>query len=508
MDENKLGIMLRLILLLSVMLPSACFSTPERKKMATSQTGSISGECTFIMTWGGVVSSKNKKLRNVPSWGNNNYRPFSLSSSLTDGNQFDDDDYDENDGAEDGEFEPSRAQLDWMESRKTADEQVDSVVTKDDGDDNQQKGNVFLPSTGVSVSDEIMDTEKIKISTKLQPLEKNPGIARILSSGSDGVEQPIRYLLSLSPPTQSSKEEASENNASNEEFVYSNKYVMIDIPPYSDKLAEKMRDFMGNNSILSSILVTSRTSIHYQEGPAVYVTRKSELEKWVKAFPGIGVLMYRLDTPRDCKDIVTQRLDGYGPWAMDEGQNGEDVKFVETGRPLTYLEWDEETQKKVLDDGETPPDDEENVDDDEGFSLLDIRKKEEGKRILAVYTPGHTFGSVSYVFPEMGVCCSGFTIPLESSREAINMGIQGAGPKLDYRGYVTTNNAGISRQMSSAKDLVNLYSDRFQGVLPARGSPVFLSGSADYIKSMLFETLQQYEQVGKIYEELGITGPN
>lgn len=471
----------------------------------TSDARLMSERYAHIMTWGGVVLSNDKRPQNSPFLRNKYYKVFPLSSSFMDGNQFNEDDFDENDGDEDGDFEPSRAQLDWIESQKKVDEQVDSVVTRDNGDNNQQKSNVLLPSTGVSVSDEIMDTET-KVSTKLQPLENKPGIAKILSSGGEGVEDPIRYLLSLTPPPNLGKDKDSEKNTSNEELSNPREYVMIDIPPYSDELAKEMRDFMGHNSVLSSILVTSRTSIHYKEGPAVYVTRKSELEKWIASFPGVGVVMYRLDAPRDCKELVTQRLDGYGPWALDEGKDGEDMKFVETGRPLTYLEWDEETQKKVLDDGESPPDDEETLENDEDFSPSAIRGREEGKRILAIYTPGHTFGSVSYVFPEMEVCCSGFTIPLESSREDINMGIQGAGPNLDYRGYITTNNAGISRQMSSAKHLVNVYGDRFQGILPSRGNEVFLPGSIEYRKSVLFETLQEYEEVGKIYEKLGITG--
>eukprot|EP00560_Eucampia_antarctica_P006213 CAMPEP_0197825834 /NCGR_PEP_ID=MMETSP1437-20131217/2863_1 /TAXON_ID=49252 ORGANISM="Eucampia antarctica, Strain CCMP1452" /NCGR_SAMPLE_ID=MMETSP1437 /ASSEMBLY_ACC=CAM_ASM_001096 /LENGTH=503 /DNA_ID=CAMNT_0043426003 /DNA_START=169 /DNA_END=1683 /DNA_ORIENTATION=+ len=494
-----------------------------------------------------VVFSKSNHKRSHNIFSSRKTRgPFSLSSSMMEDNQYDDDDDDDDNDNDDANFEPSQAQLDWMKNRKKADDQLDAVA-KDEADINdindndgnsEQKGNVFLPSTGFSVSDEIMDSENNKLSTRLLPLDNTPGIARIVSSGSDGVDDPIRYLVSLSPPppssssSSSSRKEDSENSNAKDDSNSNNnsnasekdpkeedesslssstrKYVMVDIPPYSDKLVKKMRDFMGPNSQMSSILVTSRTSIHYKEGPAVYVTRKSELEQWITAFPGVGVVMYRLDTQRDCKDLVTQRLDGNGPWALEKGKDGENNTFVETGRPLTYMEWDEETKVKVLDDGETPPDDddddEEIMEDADDYTPSAIREKEEGNRILAIYTPGHTFGSVSFVFPEMGVCCSGFTIPFESSREALNMGVRGAGPNLDYRGFITTNSAGISKQMNSARHLVDTYCDRFQEVLPARGNPVLLSGSVNNRRNVLFDILQQYEEVGKIYEELGITG--
>lgn len=409
----------------------------------------------------------------------------------------------------DDEFEPTKAQLEWLEKRKETNEQI-NAVTKDQPDTNEKRGNVFLPSTGVSVSDEIMESQNGKLRSKVIPFDGKAGVARILSSSAESTNEPIRYLVSLSPPRmEKSNESSNEMDGDGSKSESSNhegdilKYALVDIPPYSDELVEQMHNFMGPNSKLSSILVTSRTSIHYEEGPAVYVTRKSELETWIKAFPGVEVVMYRLDTPRDCRDLVTQKLDGYGPWALEEGVNGEENAFIETGRPLTYIEWDEETKVKVLDDGESPPDDDD-IDEEEDYSPLAIRKKEEGKRILAVYTPGHTYGSVSFIFPEMGVCCSGFTIPVESSREAANMGIRGAGPTLDYRGYVTTNTAGISKQMESARHLVNNYCDRFDTVLSSKSCFVSLSDSEGQRKSLLLDVILQFEQVGKIYEEMGI----
>ena len=119
---------------------------------------------------------------------------------------------------------------------------------------------------------------------------------------------------------------------------------------------------MGEGGVLHSILVTCRDCLHYDEAPAVYVSRRCDLGRWREAFPSASVVMYRLDVPRDCRDEVTQRLDGYGPWALDEATS----EFVETGRPLTVREWDEGTRVRVMDGGEDPPDDAMGEDDDDG----------------------------------------------------------------------------------------------------------------------------------------------
>ena len=133
-----------------------------------------------------------------------------------------------------------------------------------------------------------------------------------------------------------------------------------------------------------------------------------------------------------------------------------------------------------------------------------IRQREHGKRILAVYTPGHTFGSVSYVFPEVNVCCSGSTLPVEDPRRN---GSSMTGPVLDCRGYITTNQAGIQRQMESARHLVQTYGDRFTTVLPSRGDPLqFLDDDRpEERQAILLDMIDQYRRIGQIYEQLGIT---
>ena len=389
-----------------------------------------------------------------------------------------------------------------------------------DGDEGP--GNVNIPSTGVSVTDSLVESQKDTFKTSLHRVLGVPGVARIeTESGSDsgGGMEPVRYLVALSPPPKEASkgdqdDDAAGSTATEEESTTTSpthshlpeKYALVDVPPYSDKLTEQMRAFMGDSATLSTILVTNRDSLHYDESPAVYVTRKSDLAKWKVAFPGARIVMYRLDIPRDCRDIVSQRIDGYGPLALDEGSDGLNATFTETGRPLTVMEWDEDTRRRVMDEGEDPPDDEEELssaDDDELYTPQAIRKREEGKRILAIYTPGRTFGSVSYVFPDVGVCCSGFSVPIEDNRARENLGIS-AGPRLDYTGYITTNVAGVKRQVESARHLVSRYSDRFTTVLPANGEIVTLGGDARTRADTLFDILDQYEKVGNIYDELGI----
>jgi glyoxylase-like metal-dependent hydrolase (beta-lactamase superfamily II) len=408
------------------------------------------------------------------------------------------------DGEVDGEEEPPQ---NWLQSlKKEADETTGRLAKPlpstdadaipdlaDFAEGDMEPGNVNIPSTGVSVSDSLVDSQKDEYTTSLKRVGGLAGVAKI-ETESSGIIEPTRYLVVLSPPQE----------GENDEEKAAEKYALVDVPPYSDELAKKMRSFMGKGGRLANILVTNRDSLHYDESPAVYVTRKSDMAKWQVAFPGAKIVMYRLDIPRECRDVVSQRLDGYGPWALDEGSDGTSTTFVESGRPLTVMEWDEGTRSKVMDDGEDPPDDEEEGDgDDELYTPAAIRQREEGKRILAIYTPGRTFGSVSYVFPDTGVCCSGYSIPIEDARVRQNMGMS-AGPKLDYSGYVTTSVAGVRRQAESARELIQRYSDRFTTVLPANGETVELVGDAEYRSELLLDLVAQYEKIGKIYGEMGI----
>lgn len=84
--------------------------------------------------------------------------------------------------------------------------------------------------------------------------------------------------------------------------------------------------------------------------------------------------------------------------------------------------------------------------------------------------------------------------------------MEGTGPALDCRGYITTSRAGISRQMGSAKKLVETYGDRFTVVMPNRGDPLFLDGTVEEREEVLVGILDQYKKIGEIYEQLGITG--
>eukprot|EP00521_Asterionellopsis_glacialis_P007002 CAMPEP_0195281276 /NCGR_PEP_ID=MMETSP0707-20130614/656_1 /TAXON_ID=33640 /ORGANISM="Asterionellopsis glacialis, Strain CCMP134" /LENGTH=454 /DNA_ID=CAMNT_0040340149 /DNA_START=51 /DNA_END=1415 /DNA_ORIENTATION=- len=390
---------------------------------------------------------------------------------------------------------PSKKQLTTPPSR------VDSLEGKDPND----LGDVHIPSTGVSITDELEEAQMDKFISEFVPIKGMPGVAQIVTAATSWSFDPVRYLVALTPPPPPKSLKGDRDNNSMEETspkpMDKIPYVMVDIPPYSPQLVENMKKFMGPNGHLSAILVTSRDAIHYDEAPSVFTTRKSDLDEWAEAFPRVKIVVYRLDVPRDCREAVTQRLDGYGPWALEESN----TTFVETGRPLTYMEWDEETATGIMENGEALPDDEDQMPDHELYSPEAIRQREEGKRVLASYTPGHTFGSVSYVFPEMQVCVSGFTIPVEDNRDEENEGMEGAGPALDCRGYISTNKGGLARQMESARNIINTYGDRFNVVLPARGDPLYLDGDIEERKGVLHEIVDQYDKIGKLYEELGIT---
>ena len=375
------------------------------------------------------------------------------------------------------------------------------------------------------------------------------GVARIdtISTLGNAGEEPVRWVVSLDDTTTSATEKSSSDDK-----VES--FALIDLPPYSDRLVNDIRTFMdptynattntSNDSSkaaasLDVILLTNQQSIHYDASPAVYVTRKSDLKKWKKAFPTAQVIMYRLDIPRECREEVTQVLDGYGPWGWNEEndeETGENKTFVETGRPLTIEEWDDDTKAKVLTQGEMPPDDllvdddensgsssssEDDDDVDAQYSPEAIRLREEKYRLLAVYTPGSTFGSVTYIFPRRGICCSGNALPIESSgntdiddyyddddddarTSSSNSPIPPQGPRIDYQGYLATS-ASRPRQMSSASSLINTYGDRFRVVLPARGDIVFLDTDVLMRKRELLESVGLYQKVSDIYNRLGIT---
>ena len=112
-------------------------------------------------------------------------------------------------------------------------------------------------------------------------------------------EEPVRWLISMG--------ERNFNNYNDSEDMNIQSYAMIDLPPYSDTLADEIRSFMDRNSDqdensindnvtkrkgnLDVILITNGQCIHYDKSPGVYVTRKSDLKKWTTAFPNAHIIM-------------------------------------------------------------------------------------------------------------------------------------------------------------------------------------------------------------------------
>lgn len=373
-------------------------------------------------------------------------------------------------------------------TRKDDDFDDEPVLLTDDNEERERPETVDIPKTGISVSDTIMDNERDVYTADLIPIgRKLPGVAMIRTEPEEsGGFDPIRYLVALTPPT---------NVTRNVD------YVLTDIPPFSETLASNIRQFV-NGGKLVAMLLTCRNAIHYDEGPAVYTARNSHLQAWVSAFPEMEVVGYRLDVPRYGSSLFTQKLNGYGPWGWNNATN----QFEETGRPLVSKEWDTTTIQMVLKQGMIPmelEDDDEEMDDEneDQYSPEAIRKREEGKGLLAVYTPGSTHGTLTYVFPRSKVVVSGFTIPIED----IPQDGREAGPALDARGYITTSSAGMVKQMASARKLVLDYVDRFSIILSARSNPEFLDDlNEEERKYALLNLIDQYEEIGVQYENAGI----
>lgn len=355
-----------------------------------------------------------------------------------------------------------------------------SLVKEDDSmKENIEGEGVNIPKTGISVEDEMEAARDNRFETQLVKVETLEGVYQLVTTPVDSISvEPVRYLL--------------HNDCDDA--------IMIDIPPYSKELENEIRSKVQS---LQAILITSRNSIHYDSAPAVYsMLRRPDLDKWIQAFPDVNVVGYRLDVPRDCRFAMSQILDGYGPFAADEWAN---VTFTETGRPLTEEVWNETMAEDFM-SGRISPDQllAENETNDE-FSSQAIRKRQEDKAILAIYTPGHTFGAVSYIFPKLGVCCTGYTVPCESNRvEDENRGVGSPpGPSLDYRGFITTSK-DLTKQMKSAKELITEYSDRFSVALPSYGDPVFFEGNAEERRELMMQVIDQYQKLANVYHQLGI----
>eukprot|EP00523_Entomoneis_sp_CCMP467_P002254 CAMPEP_0168747912 /NCGR_PEP_ID=MMETSP0724-20121128/15902_1 /TAXON_ID=265536 /ORGANISM="Amphiprora sp., Strain CCMP467" /LENGTH=469 /DNA_ID=CAMNT_0008795719 /DNA_START=16 /DNA_END=1425 /DNA_ORIENTATION=- len=375
-----------------------------------------------------------------------------------------------------------------------------------------------IPTTGISVGDEMDAAQSDQFVTDVVPIEGLTGVAQLVTTPSMQYSfEPVRYLVALDPPRSSSTTDA-ESTANNDgdqqssPVIYENAtFALVDVPPFSQQLVERLKDFMGINPKLVAILTTSSDAIHFDEAPTqMYAAnrRAALLSKWKESFPEANIIACRLDTPRDCQPIVSQKLDGMGPFGWDE----QDQQFLEMGQPLQLVEWDHTTSQQVMNGEKSPDVAEESMAEsqtdgnDDSYSPSAIRDREEGRRILAVCTPGHSYGSVSFVFPETKVCCSGYTIPVEDTRAEENLGYLGAGPFLDARGYITNSQAGVTRQMESARRLVTSYVDRFSTILPSRGDPLMLDGNTkEDQKEIVMGIIDQYDKIGQIYEQLGIT---
>ena len=61
--------------------------------------------------------------------------------------------------------------------------------------------------------------------------------------------------------------------------------------------------------------------------------------------------------------------------------------------------------------------------------------------------------------------------------------------------------------MTSAKELIHSYINKFHIILPSTGEPLILSNNDKSVpmnKEILLNIINQYEKIGEIYEQLGI----
>ena len=493
------------------------------------------------------TSSQKKTTNNQPI--EISKKSLSKSQSIVHGNEEENDDYKEYNIPKTGISLSDQLETKSPENKERFETTLTPIVTgiSTNSDDNEKKIEFNYDDDGFPIGyKEIKENSDDTDDKDEKDSARHQGVARIdtISTLGNAGEEPVRWLVSLDDTTKDSDDKQES-------------FALIDLPPYSDRLVDDIRTFMdpeyNNNTTVATssssedtissskanldiILLTNQQCIHYNTSPGVYVKRKSELTKWKQAFPNAQVVMYRLDIPRECREEVTQVLDGYGPWGWEEvgeeGGSGVGVKnkFVETGRPLTIEEWDDDTKAKVLTQGELPPDDQfdnqvnssdddtNSAEEDELYSSEAIRKREENYRLLAVYTPGSTFGSVTYILPQRGICCSGHALPIESSGNTAiednydedddysvssSSPVPPQGPRLDYQGYLASS-ASRPRQMSSASALISSYIDRFRVVLPARGDIVFLDSDENTRKRELMESVGLYQKVSDIYNRLGI----
>jgi hypothetical protein len=118
-------------------------------------------------------------------------------------------------------------------------------------------GDVPIPTTGVSVSDEMTEAQKTRFFTEIVPitgLGKGVKAVRILSSTTDeGSYEAVRYLVRLSRNYDEDDNDNEDNKNRKEETTKAastpdtssaehsdEEFVMIDVPPFSEKLVKQM----------------------------------------------------------------------------------------------------------------------------------------------------------------------------------------------------------------------------------------------------------------------------
>lgn len=76
--------------------------------------------------------------------------------------------------------------------------------------------------------------------------------------------------------------------------------VLIDPPPFSEELADKLQLVGGADFII----FTSKLRVH-------------DHEKWKNRYPGVERVIHSLDVDRPSSLLIERKLQGEGPWTLD-----------------------------------------------------------------------------------------------------------------------------------------------------------------------------------------------
>jgi hypothetical protein len=143
---------------------------------------------------------------------------------------------------------PSR-RVRWMVLSRDAESSLDRLSPETPTNELQdEQGNVHIPSSGISVSDEMEAAQKDRFVTEVVPVKDLPGVAQLVTTTTVmGSFEPVRYLVALSQPASNATHGVNDiGHAADRETVNSQQvtFAMVDIPPFSTQLATRIKSYL------------------------------------------------------------------------------------------------------------------------------------------------------------------------------------------------------------------------------------------------------------------------